>query len=302
MAETFEPIKFGDFNSWVTRNIKESTIIGGNYKTLYEVGPTQTIDGNKAYVNTGGSPWGTSNIYAKVMGIVKGSNAVFPDIREGNDKCVKLTTILENCKAIGIINIDVLVAGTIFLGQMIEPISSTTSPYSKMDYGIEFTKRPKALRLDYKLLIPENNTRMYSSGFGKKKTLEGKEKADIYIILQRRWEDSEGNLHAKRVGTGRKQFGESTSGWINKYDIPILYGNITSRPDYKPNMGLIPKSRNYYGKNSAGKIVPIIEEGWDSADATPTHLMFMASTSSGEAYSGTVGLTLWIDNVGLVYE
>lgn len=301
MADTFEPIKYGDFNSWVTRNIKESPIIGGNTKTLYEVGPTKTIEGNKAYTNLGGSPWATSNVYAKVMGIHKGSNAVYPDTRSAGNKCVKLTTILEHCKAAGIINIDVLVAGSIFLGQMLEPISSTSSPYSNMEFGIEFDRRPKALRFDYKLAMPKDNTRQYSSGFGKKKTMPGHENAEVFIILQRRWEDAKGNIHAKRVGTGRHQFGTATSGWVNKYDIPVWYGDIPTRADYKPFMGLIPKEKSYYARNSKGKMVPVIEEGWDNADATPTHLLVMASTSTGDAYTGTVGLTMWIDNIGLVY-
>lgn len=300
-ADTFEPIKFGDFNSWITRNIKESSIIGGNTKTLYEIGPTQTIDGNKPYFNTGGSPWATSNVYAKVMGIVKGSNAVCPDQRADGDNCVMLTTILEHCKAVGIINIDVVVAGSIFLGQMIEPISSTKSPYSKMEFGIEFNRRPKALRFDYRLELPDDDTRLYSSGFGKKKTLPGHENAEAFIILQRRWEDADGNIHAKRVGTGRQHFKSSTQNWINGYEIPVWYGDITTHSGYKPFMGLIPKEKSYYAKNSKGKLVPVIEEGWDSPTATPTHLMIMASTSTGEAYTGTIGLTLWLDNIGLVY-
>ena len=300
-AETFELLPFGDFNSWITRNIKESAIIGGKNKTLYEIGPTQTIEGNKAYSNLGDSPWATSNVYAKVSGVTKGSNAVFPEQRGNGNSCVKLTTVLENCKAIGIINIDVTVAGSIFLGQMFEPIKSTSNPYAKMEMGIPFTRRPKSLRFDYKLLIPEGNTRLYSSGFGKKKTLNGHENAEVFIILQRRWEDKDGKIHAKRVGTGRRHLTQSTNGWVNAYDIPVWYGDITARKDYKPYMGLIPKEKSYYARNSKGKMVPVVEEGWDNANAIPTHMLVMASTSTGEAYIGTIGLTLWLDNIGLVY-
>lgn len=89
LAETREKVAFGDFEHWVTRTIKESAIIGGKSKTLYEIGPTQTIHGNKAYRNLGGSPWATSNVYAKVAGVVKGSNAVFPAQRAAGNKCVK---------------------------------------------------------------------------------------------------------------------------------------------------------------------------------------------------------------------
>ncbi len=300
-AQRFEPIKYGDFENWVTRNIPESRIIGGKTKTLYEIAPNATINGDKVYTNQGGSPWATSNIMAKVMGITKGSNAVFPDRRETGGRCCKMTTLMEQCKALGIINVDVVVAGSIFLGRFFEPVKSTSEPYSKMEMGIPYTGRPKALRFDYKVEVPKGGGRVYSSGFGKKKTLPGTDNAEVYIILQRRWEDEDGNLYAKRVGTGREHFGRSTQGWVNGHKLPVLYGDITFRPDYKSWMGLIPEDKSYYARNSKGKMVPVKEVGWDSPDATPTHLMVMASAGSGTAYIGTLGLTLWLDNVGLVY-
>lgn len=300
-AQKFEPIKYGDFENWVTRNIPESRVIGGETKTLYEIAPNATIDGDKPYSNQGGSPWATSNIMAKVMGITKGSNAVFPDQRPGGGRCCKMTTMMEQCKALGIINVDVLVAGSIFLGRFFEPVKSTSEPYSKMEMGIPFTRRPQALRFDYKVEVPKGVGRIYSSGFGKKKSLPGSDNAEVYIILQRRWEDEDGNLYAKRVGTGREHFGRSTGGWVNGHKLPVLYGDITSRPEYKSWMGLIPEDKSYYARNSKGKMVPVKEVGWDSPDAVPTHLMVMASSGSGTAYVGTPGLTLWLDNVGLVY-
>ncbi len=300
-AETVEKIKFGDFENWVTRKVPESKIIGGNTKVLYEIAPNATIEGAKAYTNQGGSPWATSNVMAKVVGITKGSNAVFPDTRSAGNRCCKLTTLMENCKAIGLINIDVVVAGSIFLGKFIEPVTSTKEPYSKMEMGIPFTKRPKALQFDYKVSMPANPTKVYSSGFGKKKTYSGHDNSEVYIILQRRWEDENGNLYAKRVGTGREHFGASTSGWVNGHRLPVMYGDITGRPEYKSFMGLIPEDKSYYARNSKGKMVPVKEVGWDSPDATPTHLLVMASAGSGTAYIGTLGLTLWVDNMALVY-
>ena len=205
-----EKIKYGDFNSWVIRNIKESSVLGGNTKTLYESGPNQTIEGAKAYTNLGGSPWATSNVYAKVMGVVKCSNAVYRDARGTGDYCAKLTTVLEHVKALGMINMDVLVSGSIFLGQIFEPISSTKNPYGKMEMGVPFTKRPKYLQFDYRVSVPANGQVIYSSGFGSKKTLAGKDHAEVFIILQRRWEDAKGNIHAKRVGTRRERYGRTT--------------------------------------------------------------------------------------------
>lgn len=299
-ADTFEPIKYGDFEQWVTRKVTESKVLGGNTKNVYEIAPTRTITGDKPYINEGGSPWATSNVVANVMGVVKTSNAVFPDQRSGGNKCVKLSTIMEHCKAAGIINVDVLVAGSIFLGQMIEPVKSTKDPNSKLEMGIPFTRRPKALMYDYKVSMPSADTRTYSSGFGKKKTIKGRENAEVFIILQRRWEDKDGNIYAKRVGTGRERFNKSTNGWVNGHRLKVNYGDITADPNYRSWMGLLDGEKAYYARNSKGKMVPVHEVGWDDADATPTHILVMASTASGKPYEGTEGLTLWLDNVGLV--
>ena len=57
--ERVVPFKYGDMDTWIIRKIHESGIIGGDTKLLYEIGPTRTIDGNIAYTNQGGSPWGT---------------------------------------------------------------------------------------------------------------------------------------------------------------------------------------------------------------------------------------------------
>ena len=300
-AETVIPISYGDMNRWEVRHIPESGIIGGNIKTLYEIAPNDTVDGNIVYRNKGGSPWATSNVLAHVKGITKGSNAVYPDDRGAGDRAAMLSTLIERVKVIGIINIDVLVGGSIFLGEMIEPIRSTDNPYGNMVMGVPFTKRPKALQYDYRVEMPDTDSRIYSSGFGRKKTLPGHDNAEVYIILQRRWEDSEGNLYAMRVGTGRERFGASTGGWVNGHRLEVRYGDITGTPGYRDYMGLIPADTSYYARNSKGKMVPVKEVGWDSPDATPTHMLVMASAASGTAYIGTPGLTLWVDNFGLVY-
>ena len=66
-----EVIPFGDMDQWVDRQIKESSIIGGNTKNVYAIGPTSVIKGDQVYKNMGGSPWATSNVMAKVAGITK---------------------------------------------------------------------------------------------------------------------------------------------------------------------------------------------------------------------------------------
>ena len=147
-GQSTEKLPYGDFEQWVTRNIKESRLIGVDEKQVFAIGPNKTINGATPYVPDASTPWATSNVMAKVMGIVKTSNAVYPDNRDGGGRCARLTTRLEHCKAIGLVNIDVLVAGTMFLGRMFEPITSTSDPYAKMEMGIPFTKRPKTLKFD----------------------------------------------------------------------------------------------------------------------------------------------------------
>lgn len=70
-AYRLEPIRFGNFSQWVSREITESKVIGGHTKTVYEIAPNDHIVGNEPYTNAGGSPWATSNVYAKVSGVVK---------------------------------------------------------------------------------------------------------------------------------------------------------------------------------------------------------------------------------------
>lgn len=298
-SQTVDPIRYGNMDNWVTRHIHESSIIGGSDKTIYEIAPTTTIEGNKPYVNMGGSPWATSNVYAKVSGITKTSNAVYPYERTPGNRAARLATQLEHVKVLGLINMDVMVAGSMFLGKMIEPITSTKHPYTKMEMGTPYTGRPKALVFDYKVDMPATDSRLKSTGFGSKKTLPGHDHGVVFVFLQRRWEDAEGNIHAKRVGTGGRLFSK-TEPWTNGYQLPIHYGNISGSDKFMPFMDLRNGDMAYYAKNSKGKMVPVNEFGWDDPSATPTHIVVMFSAGSGEPYIGTEGLTLYIDNVGLM--
>lgn len=295
-GERFEPIKYGDFNSWLTRYIKESMLLGGETKVVYEICPAGTDRSGNAYTNRGGSPWGTSNVYAKPAGIAKASNAVSPEDRQGQGKCARLECKYDHCKAIGVVNIEVIVGGSIFLGEMQEPVKSTSNPYSKMDMGMPFTGHPDALCFDYKFLMPDSDERIYAPGLGKKKKLKGADKGETIVILQRRWEDGDGNIYARRVGTARETYSKTTGGWINKHKLNIVYGKKGEAVK-----GLIPEKSSYYAKNSKGKMVPVKEVGWDSPDANPTHAIVMFSAAAGEPFTGTPGLTLWIDNVGWMY-
>lgn len=298
MSAQEELVKFGNFDSWITRTIKESVLVGGKTQTLYEVGPKGTFDGARAYTNQGGSPWANSNVYAKVAGVVKTNVSVYPDKHQGG-QCAKLSTHIVSAKAIGVINISVLATGSMFLGTLLEPITSSSNPMSKMSLGIPFTKKPKAVKFDYKFSSP-GTERIRETGFSKRQKVAGKDMGQVTCLLQKRWEDADGNIHALRVGTMRHMFSQNTD-WKVGQSFTIHYGDITGESFYKSWMGLIGGSESFYALNSKGKNVPIKEEGWADPNETPTHIVLKFDSSHGGAYVGTIGNTLWIDNVKFVY-
>ena len=291
-------LPYGDMNRWTIRKIHESAVIGGNTKTLYAIGPNRTIDGNKPYVNGGGSPWATSNVMAKVMGVVKTNNCVYRE-RHGSGYCAKLTTHIEKVKVAGLFNINVLAAGSMYLGDMREPISGTKDGVKAMNCGIRFNQRPKALKFDYRVHVADSPSRIKLTGFSKRKTVPGKDCAVAVLLLQKRTEDANGNITAKRVGTMVVKYSKSTNGWVNNATYDIMYGDIRNNPRY--DAATMKLRSTDYARNSKGKSVLVKETGWASAGETPTHMILQFSSSHGGAFIGSPGNTLWIDNVRLVY-
>ena len=90
-ADRVERIRYADFSNWYARDIAESKVIGGKHKTVYEIAPAGKTSGNKPYSNLGGSPWATSNVYARVSGITKASNSVSP-AKRGSNTCLLYTS------------------------------------------------------------------------------------------------------------------------------------------------------------------------------------------------------------------
>ena len=288
-------------NQWMKRKVTESLIIGGDEKWIYEVTPQIEIEENTAYKPTV-SHWANSSVYARVSGINKASVTVFPELRDGSipqDFCARLETRVETVKVFGIINISVLATGTIYLGQTIEPIKDANDPMQKISMGIPYTLRPKALKFDYK--VTPKGPRVYIPGFGRQKTIEGQNAAEVMIILQQRNEDENGNIYAKRVGTGYVRFDKEQNEWQNDFKIELQYGNITHLPNYKDYMSLFTKERTIFSLNSKGENVPIKETGWADANTTPTHMIIRFSSGYGGAYIGSIGSKFWIDNVALVF-
>ena len=296
--ERVVPFKYGDMNQWVVREIYESAIIGGNTKLLYEIAPTDTIKGNIEYTNQGGSVWATSNVLAKVAGVVKTNTSTYPERRD-DGWCARLETRMESVKVLGLVDIEVVAAGSIFLGYAHEPIRGTKNPQSKICSGIPFTEKPKAIRFDYKVKLSPEKNRIRSTGFSGKTIIAGQDSIAAILFIQKRWEDKEGNLYAKRIGTMVQRFAKSSDGWINNATFPILYGDISNHPEYKHYMRIQVEER--YAVNSKGESVPIKEIGWAEEGETPTHMILQFTSSHTGAYIGSPGNTMWLDNIKLVY-
>lgn len=291
-AQRYETVPFGDFEQWTTRYIKESAVLGGKTRTVYALAPTGTVSGNKAF-DYSSTIWGGSNVYANVMGVATGSCAVTPE-KGPSGLCARLETGFVEVKAVGIVNVKVLAQGSLFWGKVHEPVNSTKNPYASQQWGIPFTKRPDAVVVDYKALIPNTGEIVKNN-----ETVKGYDAAEIMLVLQNRWEDANGNIHAQRVGTAYLHIGKSTSGWVKNARIPVIYGDARSSKSYRSYMNIM--GARLYSVNSKGVKKQIIEEGWADSSTPVTHAIMSVSSGSLGAFVGAVGNTLWVDNLRLEY-
>lgn len=288
--------RYGTLDSWSVRQIKESGLIGGQTKYLYEFyGNRDTTATKEPFTAPEGYLWRTNNVMAVVAGITKTNNTVFPEPRDGG-YCARIETHIETVKAIGIINMDVVCQGAFILGTLNEPIKDTKNPMAKVLYGVPFEGRPTALVFDYKADVGHEAIR--GTGFSKLKNLGYPDYPEIAIILQKRWEDEEGNVHALRVGTGIERITENVPDWVDGHRIDVHYGDISSEPFFKDYMGLNNNpERAFHTLNGKGDNVIVSEEGWAAPEEQPNFMIIKFISSCGKAFYGGVGNTLWIDNV-----
>ena len=286
-AQRVELLPYGDFEQWTTRQIKESAILGGEVKTLYTLGPLEK------------TPWASSNALAKISGVTKTSLSVEPD-NGPSGRCAKLSTVFASCRVAGLVDIEVLATGSLYWGRMFEPITGVKNPYANMDWGIPFTSHPSALLIDYKALLPATGKLVKGTTF-RKTEFPGEDPCQVLLLLQRRWEDADGNIHAERVGTAVLRIGRSTAGWVKDKRIPVLYGDIRNQQGYRSYMDLVKGEKTLYTVNSRGKRVPIREEGWAAADASCTHAVLQISSGCQGGFTGAPGNTLWVDNLRMEY-
>lgn len=288
--------RYGTLDSWSVRQIKESGLIGGQTKYLYEFyGNRDTTATKEPFTAPEGYLWRTNNVMAVVAGITKTNNTVFPEPRDGG-YCARIETHIETVKAIGIINMDVVCQGAFILGTLNEPIKDTKNPMAKVLYGVPFEGRPTALVFDYKADVGHEAIR--GTGFSKLKNLGYPDYPEIAIILQKRWEDEEGNVHALRVGTGIERITENVPDWVDGHRIDVHYGDISSEPFFKDYMGLNNNpERAFHTLNGKGDNVIVSEEGWAAPEEQPNFMIIKFISSCGKAFYGGVGNNLWIDNI-----
>lgn len=299
-GDKVELLPFGDFEQWTVRYLQESRLMGGKTKILYAVAPTDTIRGNIPFTyGLNGNPWSVSNAYARVLGIDKASGTTRPE-RRGDGWCARLDCKLDSVVVARIIDLKVLIAGTLFTGRTIEPISmkATGEPYSAIDMGVPYTRHPKALMLDIKAYIEESNEITYAKAVANPKIREGRDCAEVYVLLQHRWEDAEGRIHARRVGTAYERFYHSIPEWDNDHVIPVRWGDLTQQPGFHDYERL--NAIEFQALNSQSKMTRVVEEGWGLEN--PTHVIIMITSGSYEAFVGHDGNTLWVDNVRFVYD
>lgn len=296
-----ELLPLGDCENWLLRYIKESILLGGEIKEIYVMAPSDTIYKNGAY-DYKNTIWGISNAYANVIGIEKAACTVGPVWRDNeNGFAAKLDTKLVTVRVLGMVNIKVIIAGTLYLGQVIEPVRSANDPYSSVEFGRPFTKKPKALVFDVKANISPSTKVSKAMGLSVNE-FKGHDEAQIFMYLQKRWEDEHGNIYAKRVGTIYERIAESIPEWEKNRRYEVFYGDMTNEKNFIPiEHGLMPTDIEYKAYNSRGKLVPIKEIGWADKHEKPTHMMLMFSSGCYEAFIGHPGNTLWVDNIRLEY-
>ncbi len=291
-------LRYSLLDNWYARKLKESSLLSGETIELYGIGKVNTgSDFFDLKLKDENSPWGTTNIFSKMLMDI-GNTRVIPEKRD-TGYCARLETKIRKDNLAGV-KVEVLIAGTLFLGELIEPVKGLKDPIKNVSQGIPFTKKPNAVKIDYKYNVGNKRIKAtYQS-----EPVEGEDVAEFCTILQKRWEDEKGNVFATRIGGTRQFFKGKQNDWINNAVFPIYYGDPTNLPQYdSKTMGLIPEVGEVYVMNSKREMVPLIETGWGTIDDIPTHLiLYFTSSYQGVEYIGSTESVFWVDNIELVYD
>ena len=117
-----------------------------------------------------------------MAGITKTNTSVFPEKR-GDGYCARLDTRMESVKVLGLVNITVLAAGSIFTGSVHEPIKGTKKSAEKCCRRVfRLQKKPVALQFDYKVKMSDRENRIRATGFSKITDVPGKRLSGSYPV------------------------------------------------------------------------------------------------------------------------
>ena len=191
-----------------------------------------------------------------------------------------------------------IASGSIFLGETIAPsnMKEACDPMVVLNMNYAYNKRPAVLYFDYDAQIEQSNVISQANVSKRVKHYEGRDGASVTLLLQRRWEDAEGRIHAVRIATASARFYQSSAGWVSNYALPLRYGDIRMQQGYQDYEGI--NKHGFMARNSRGKMVVIEEHDYDP-DAQPTHLILLFSAGCQPVYSGHVGNCFKVDNVRL---
>lgn len=177
-------------------------------------------------------------------------------------------------------------AGNIFTGRF--EIGNTIN--ARPVFGIPYTQMPKAFKVDYKY------TPAKVLLDGKRKTVEGKDAMDMYLILEKR----EGEK-VKRLGVAWYRSEETQTDWETK-DVEIKYARGQSPEGIEEYAKRVLKY-GHDGNPSAANPSLMPEATWgDITSEKPTHILVVFTSSyQGDYFIGAPGSKLLVDNFELLY-
>ncbi|KXX67382.1 PCMD domain-containing protein [Flammeovirga sp. SJP92] len=163
-----------------------------------------------------------------------------------------------------------IAASTFYTGQF---VFNSADPAKSAILGVPYTKRPKSMTFHYKY-TPGDTYEEYVGTTGT--AIAGIDSCLAYMYLQKR----EGGK-IERVGTAAMQNSDTVTEWTKK-TLNVQYGEIIN-----PVPGFRLREE---------------ETGWTDADATPTHVIIVfTSSSAGDFFRGAIGSTMFVDEISIEY-
>lgn len=211
---------------------------------------------------TPGGWWDSGNSGTKTLNL-------YPTLKDNgvSGSSVKMFTSYFSGTVFGLVKVDKLVAGNLFIGNY-EGLSGTEGV--KLNFGHEYNSRPYKLNFKYKYASAKINVINNNRG----SETDENDSGFIYFLLT----DKIYNIDTTKENTFIKEENYSSDDHI------LAYGSFT-----------ISESVNDF---QSGEICLT----YKTLDKKPTHIIIVASSSKkGDYFTGGEGSTLWLDDLELVY-